>query len=195
MDYYQLRMSTVISELREFVDIVESERKYAPNTATGYRVALGVFEKELNEKESEDLQEFKGHLDPIYQNVYRNNKTKFKATTLEEYKKRIKKVIQDFETYANDPSKMAAWNPARQQPSLNSKKTAQEKSEDLGVINKTQLPEIPERESGSLTRFELPLRPNMKAIILTPSDLTSREVDKILAYVNYLKSISKEENE
>ena len=183
-------MSSIISELRGFIDVAERDRKYAPNTATGHRVALGLFEKELNDKEREDLEEFKNHLEAIYQSVYRNNK-KFKSSTLEEYKKRIRKVIQDFETYGNDPSKMVAWTPSKRKPSNRNK--IQEKTTMEDAEHTASPIETLERESGSLTRFELPLRPNMKAIILTPSDLTSEEVDKILAYINYLKSISEKE--
>jgi len=42
-----------------------------------------------------------------------------------------------------------------------------------------------------MTRFELPLRPDVKAIILTPHDLTLSEAETIQKYIEYLKSISK----
>lgn len=180
-------MDSLITELKDFIGVAERDRKYAPNTATGFRVALGLFEKELNDKERESLQTFKEHLDAIYQSVYRDNRTKFKSSTLEEYKKRVKKILQDFETYGNDPSKMAAWNPARPTKSAAKNKIKQlDKKEPQSLEND----EPQTRETVSLTRFELPLRANVKAIILTPSDLTSEEADKIRAYIDYLKSVS-----
>lgn len=182
-------MDSVVIELKDFINIAERDRKYASSTATGYRVALGLFEKELNDKERESLQTFKEHLEEIYQNVYRNNKTKFKSNTLEEYKKRVKKMIQDFENYGNDPSKMAAWTPAR--PNLSTNNKTKKTNNDLSISPEDDSSQI--RESISLTRFELPLRANVKAIILTPSDLTSSEADKIRAYIDYLKSVSKKD--
>ena len=108
---------------------------------------------------------------------------------MKEYKKRIRKVIQDFETYGNDPSKMVAWTPSKRKPSNRNK--IQEKTTMEDAEHTASPIETLERESGSLTRFELPLRPNMKAIILTPSDLTSEEVDKILSAIDKGNMLSK----
>lgn len=180
---YIIAMDIVINELKDFINTAERDRKYASNTATGYRVALGLFEKELNEKERESLQTLKENLDAIYQNVYRSNKTKFKSKSLEDYKNRVRKVIRDFEAFGNDPSKMASWNPSKPKSTGTSKAKIDNQSE-LPQLNKTE--ELP----VALTRFELPLRSNVKAIILTPSDLTVEEADKIRAYIDYLKSVS-----
>ena len=42
----------------------------------------------------------------------------------------------------------------------------------------------------AMTRFELPLRAGIKAIVLTPSDLTLTEALKLRAYVSLLETLA-----
>jgi len=103
----------MIIDLKNFIDIAEKDRKYVPNTATGFRNALNIFETELNEQEKESLPKLKENIDAIYMNVYRKNQKELTSKTLLEYKRRIMKLIKDYEQYGNDPNKMAAWAPAQ----------------------------------------------------------------------------------
>lgn len=43
------------------------------------------------------------------------------------------------------------------------------------------------------SRFELPLRPGIKAIILVPIDISKREVEIIRKYIDFLDTIATED--
>src|SRR5436190_18879610 len=102
---------SVIQNLIDFVNVAERNRKYAENSAIGFRAALRIFEPELNEQEKESLETFRQNIDQISQSVHRKNKDKISTSTIGIYKKRIQKIVSDYDKYANDASKMASWNP------------------------------------------------------------------------------------
>lgn len=176
-------MSTVLKTLLEFIDTAEKNRKYPEGTADGRRAALRLFEPELNDEERESLDTFKAHLDQIYQNIFNKNKTKMKAESWETYKNRLNNLISDYEKYGIDPSKMANWSRAVRKVSTKGKTKTEEKEEQ-------PTKEIERYKEIDMSRFELPLRSGVKAIILVPSDITKEEVDKIRKYIDFLENIS-----
>jgi len=184
----------ILTELRQFISSAERERKYPPNTATGFRAALSMFEPELNEQEKESLQIFKEHVDDIYMSVYRKNKV-FNSKTLLEYKRRILRLMTDYEQYGTDPNKMASWTPARRISKKAIKKSSGEKPSASNAPNtekdeESNTPIVPVVPSVTMNRFEITLRPNIRAIILTPADLKSEEAIKIKKYIEYLESVA-----
>jgi hypothetical protein len=176
----------MIDDLKRFTDVAEKNRKYAPNTATGIRVALGLFEAELNDQEKESLQTFKENLDAIYNSVYRKNQTSLSSNTIAEYKRRILRVIDDYEKYGVDPTKMSTWTPVQR------KAVTKVKKNNETVIPQREDEKPVQESSGTMTmnRFELNLRPGIKAIILTPSDLKLEEAKRIKKYIEYLEEVS-----
>lgn len=176
-------MSNVIETLIEFIETAKKNRKYPSGTAIGRRAALKLFEPELNDEERESLDTFKSHLDNIYQNVYNKNKAKMTAESWVTYKNRLKALISDYEKHGTDPTKMANWNRTVRKTS-GKNKVNPEKNTHLIPSGVEKYKEV------DMSRFELPLRAGVKAIILVPSDLTKNEVDKIRKYVDFLESIS-----
>lgn len=172
---------TVIEDLKNFIKRAEKNRKYAPNTASGLRVGLSYFEKELNEDEAASLDNFKSHFDEIYVTVARNNQDKLSASSLDAYKRRVKGLLDDYEKYATDTAKFLNWNPVRKtiiHTGSKAKKLKQNINEEL------QTEWL--KEQGALNRFELILRPDAKAVFLTPPNLTSQDIKKIKGYIDYL---------
>jgi len=184
-------MNNNFQSLFDFVDAAEKNRKYGSNTATGLRVALHLFEPELNDQERESIETFKNNLTEIYQNVYSTNSknNKLTAASLEIYRRRITSLIKDYETYAHDPAKMATWTRVIRLRGSRSKKKNENGSTN-SLSGERNIPSTTELSTG-ITRFELLLRPNIKAIILTPSDLTVEEARKIKGYITYLESTAK----
>ncbi len=180
-------MSSVTKELLDFIDTAERNRKYPGGTAAGRRSALRLFEVELNDEEKESLDTFKKNLDQIYQNVFNKNKSNMSAGSLATYKMRLESLIKDYEKYGQDPTKLANWN----RPVRKYKKAPLEK-EVRDLIPATEpKPEVLPIEKGSdFSRFELPLRPGIKAIIIVPSDISKSEVEKLRGYINFLDSIA-----
>lgn len=183
-------MSSVINQLFDFINTAEKNRKYPQGTALGRRAALKLFEAELNEGEKESLGTLKANLEQIYQNVFNKNKSKMNAESLVTYKKRLEKLIEDYEAYGIDPTKLANWNRATRKVRINTTQSNNQKVKE----------QIPNSSSASgkeieLSRFELPLRPNVKAIIIVPSDIKKSEVEKVRKYIEFLESISNPDSE
>lgn len=183
-------MSTTIQSLTEFITAAQKSRKYPDNTAGAMRSSLRLFEPELTEEEKESLDTFKGHLDQISQSVFNKNKSKMSAVSLETYKRRINVLLRDYELYGTDPSKMASWNREVRTRNSNKSKLASPKNKMEQEAGETG-GERSLDQGSTMTRFEISLRPDVKAIILTPSDMTIDEVGKIKGYVEYLEACVK----
>lgn len=180
-------MSSVTKELLDFIDTAERNRKYPVGTAAGRRSALRLFEVELNDEEKESLDTFKKNLDQIYQNVFNKNKSNMIAGSLATYKMRLLSLIKDYEKYGQDPTKLANWNrPVRR---YNKASSEQEPKRSNPTAKPKQEVLLPEKGSD-FSRFELPLRPGIKAIIIVPSDISKSEVEKLRSYINFLDSIA-----
>ena len=102
--------TTKFEVLYDFINRAVKSRKYVESNASGLRVALKLFEAELNEEELNSLDVFKKNIEQIYQNVFSKNKN-FSAGSLATYKSRILKVLADYEKYGLDATKMANWSP------------------------------------------------------------------------------------
>jgi soluble cytochrome b562 len=122
-----------IQDLYDFVDRAIKSRKYPDNTGMALKSALKLFEAGLNEEEKNSVVEFKKNLDQIYQSVFSKNKN-FSATSLATYKSRVTKVLNDFEKYGTDPTKMANWSP-----------------KIITRAKKSSMPEVERKESDSHT--------------------------------------------
>lgn len=180
----------LIEDLNSFITRAEKSRKYAPNSATGIKVALGYFEKELNEEEQNSIDKFRDNFNAIYQSVIRKNQDKLSPGSLEVYKRRVWGLLKDFEEYANDPAKFVGWNPIRRV--VVKKKNNPEKGDsNLGEkSNFEQDNNLPSTLEG-LSKSEIPLRPGVKAVILVPNDLIPDDVEKIKLFIDYLSSLAK----
>lgn len=178
-------MSTTLQSLEDFIGAAEKSRKYPANTAGAFKSALRLYEPELTDEEKESLDTVKEHLDQISQSVYNKNKSKMSVASLETYKRRLRALLIDYEKYGTDPSKMASWNRVprvrRSNKSLKSNGQTTTEQENIEVSN-----ERPLEQNSKVIRFEISLRPDAKAIILTPSDMTADEVNKIKGYIEYL---------
>jgi len=180
-------MNTTTKTLLDFIDIAEKNREYPQGTALGRRAAVRLFDAELNGSERESLDTFKSYLDQIYQNVFNKNKSKMRAESLLTYKNRISALISDYEKYGTDPTKMASWDrPVRKRSARDNGKT-ENKTYGQDADPKQELESY---KTIDMSRFELPLRAGVKAIILVPSNITKVEVIKIRKYIDFLESIA-----
>lgn len=177
-------MSTVIKNLEEFIETAKHNRKYPYGTAVGRKAALKLFEPELNAEERESLDTLKSNVEKIYQSLYNKNKSKMTAESWVTYKNRFISLISDYEKYGLEPSKMANWNRPIRKIALKDEKIKTNTESQVGS------PFTEKYKDVDMSRFELPLRPGVKAIILVPSDLTKEEVGKVRKYVDFLDSIA-----
>lgn len=169
-----------INNLKDFIIAAENSRKYSANTGSSYRTALKYFEAELKEDEKESLELFQQHFDAIYQNVYNKYKTKMSSASLEIYKRRVRNLIEDFNKYGSDPAKLSSW-------SRLTRVHKPRKQKEHKLEQSFQSQEVDD-ESVPMAKFELPLRINAKATIITPTDMTRSEAKKLKNYIEYLES-------
>ncbi len=106
------------------------------------------------------------------------------VASLETYKNRFIALIKEYEKYGVNPTMMASWNRTIRKVSIKSDKTKSNSAPANLEIKENDYKEI------EMSRFELPLRPGVKAIILVPSDVTKDEVDKVRKYIDFLDSIA-----
>jgi ribosomal protein S20 len=122
-------------ELYNFIDRAVKSRKYPENTGIALKTGLKLFEKELNEEEKASIDEFKKNLNQISNSIF--SKGKFNAASLATYKSRIIKVINDYEKYGKDATKMANWSPkviVRPKRQLPKDETQKSNSGQAGII-------------------------------------------------------------
>lgn len=171
--------------LNEFIETATRNRKYPASTAQGLRAAVKLFGNELNDDELNSLDKVKSNLDQIYQSVFLKNKNNFTASSLQTYHSRFLKVINDYEKYGTDPTKMANWNPKiivrepkKKQADQNT--TANQSNQSPNETSGTE--PIPE----NMHRLELALRPDVKFVIIVPQDLKSAEAATLNAIMTSL---------
>ena len=94
--------------LYDFIDFAKANRKYPENTANNLKSALKIFEKELNPEELKSINMVADSVEEIFRSVAIANKDK-SIISLNTYKARLLKVINDYKRYGTDPSKIQKW--------------------------------------------------------------------------------------
>src|SRR5579859_3509804 len=96
----------IITDLISFINLAEHNRKYSSNTAFGYKAALKRFAEVLNEDEGNSLQLVEDHFPQIVNSFYNKHGGEVTAASMDVYKKRVKKVIQDYKKWGTN---LADW--------------------------------------------------------------------------------------
>ena len=94
--------------LYDFIDFAKANRKYPESTANNLKSALKIFEKELNPEELKSINMIEDSIEEIFRSVAIANKDK-SIISLNTYKARLLKVINDYKRYGADPSKIQKW--------------------------------------------------------------------------------------
>lgn len=179
-------METTVNTLMNFIQTAERSRKYPSNTADAFRVAIRLFEKDLNDEERASIDVLSDHLDQIYSSVVNHNSTKFSLGSLETYKKRIQRVLREYSLYGKDATKMTNWKPKMRV--FTKKKKQEEQSEESRRAETKETPFAPmttgDLSDSKLSKYEIQLRSDTKALIIIPFDLSTDEADKLKLYID-----------
>jgi len=98
-----------LQKLYEFIDLAEKNRKYPANTAHGRRAALNLFDTVLTQDEKESLTLIQERMKEIYLSLISKHKDVFSMASLNTYKGRFLKVIEDYKRYGVNPDNMVHW--------------------------------------------------------------------------------------
>lgn len=169
------QIGRVVTELPEFIDAAEHMGNYPTNTAGGFKAALRLVSSVLTDEEASSLDTFRRHLEPIFQRVFNKNKSRVSAVSLKVYRGRINTVLSDYEQYGRDPQAMASWK--RKGRAMMPRRSSQH-TETKHRVEEGEQGELVQG-GPAMNRHELSLRPNAKAILLIPSDLTKAESVRI----------------
>lgn len=167
--------------LYEFIDRAVKSRNYPENTANGLKSALRLFEEELEEEEKGSLEKVKSNINQIYRDVYNKHGDRFSSASLETYKSRILKVLGDYEKYGKDPVKMSSW-PRR--VVVRNKRDQQLKNHPNELA--TPAEKILPGSTPDTHKIDLALRPDAKAIIIVPRDMSKEECARIKGLLDSL---------
>jgi len=171
------------NDLYDFIDFAQGNRKYPVNTANGLKSALKVFEKELNLDELNSIGLIEDNIDEIFINTVTNNKDK-NIGSLNTYKARLLKVINDYQRYGIDPSKMQSWSVSHKNTNHKlAKKDIPDKKKDYAQISLSDHTNTP---VDNVHKIELALRPNFKSLILIPRDISISEAKTIKTIIDSL---------
>lgn len=160
-------------DIYDFIDRAVKNRNYPSNTALGLKAALRLFEEEINDEERASHDKFKTNIDKIYKNISIKNKN-VTASSLSTYKSRVMKVLNDFEKYGIDPTKMANWST---KITVRPKKVTNKVSSQDTPLHDNLLSVSAPSHSNNVHRIELSLRPDTKFVILVPMDIKKSECD------------------
>lgn len=186
--------SNVVGILLNFVSAAEKSRKYLKSTAYNIKSALKLIEPTLTDEEKTSLDLIEKNINQIFHSYYQKNQTELSAGSLETYKSRVKKVIEEYKKHGTNPSAMANWNPTlkTRKHQLNRIKNSSETTpKEIEPVQSTPLNQKP-LNYENMDKFELNVRDNAKILILTPTDINKSEVKKMRGYIDYLDTIAKE---
>lgn len=172
------------TNLYNFIDIAKGNRKYPENTANNLKSALKIFEKELNPEELKSISMVEDSIEEIFRSVAIANKNK-SIISLNTYKARLLKVINDYKRYGADPSKIQKWT-IRPRGQVKEKKSTpllieKDKTDKNNIILSDCIPSPVENTH----RVELSLE-NGKAIIFMPKNTSVKEIKMIKALLDSL---------
>ncbi|OHA65496.1 MAG: hypothetical protein A2672_00480 [Candidatus Wildermuthbacteria bacterium RIFCSPHIGHO2_01_FULL_49_22b] len=172
-----------ITSLYEFVDSAQKSRKYPPSTAHSYKVALRLFDEQLNAEEKKSVELFKENLDQLAQLVFTKNKTRLSAGSLAAYKWRVNKLISDYEKYGTDPAKMNSWSRkiVTRMPKIKTEQNVKQQPNEVSPDDNFSI-----QQTGNLHKFELALRADksVKFVVVVPNDITKQEAATITSILN-----------
>lgn len=169
-----------LKALYDFVNAAEKSRKYAKNTAAGMKAAIGLYEQVLSGEEKESLEMFQTRFDAITQEMFNKNATEKTAGTLDTYRKRVHKVISEYFKYGKDRSKFVNWEPIRRRSTPKGKKRGE--TENVEIERELNTKTL----QGENDTHRISLENDRTVIIMTPKDITRKEVIRIEGYLKYL---------
>lgn len=151
------------------MDLAEKNRKYPANTAHGRRAALKLFDTVLNADERESLDLIQERIGEIYLSLISKHKDSFSIQSLNTYKGRFLKVIQDYRRYGVKPESITTWDAKPRQYIQRQKDDPKDVS-----FHSLSLP-----IHRAVHKLDIALENGETASIETPADITSRDIARL----------------
>lgn len=161
--------------LYNFLEFAKNNKRYAESVANNIKSALKIFEKELTIQEADSIELAKNNIDEIFLGVVGHNKEK-SIGSLNAYKARVIRVMDDYQKYGKNPSKIQTWEP-KQKKSTSLSNIKDKKDKSLSFSTHTHV--------NNINKIELSLENGIATIIL-PVKISKKEALTIKGIVDAL---------
>ncbi len=188
-----------IEQLHDFIKRAERNYKYKPNTAAALGGGVKLFGTVLTDEEVAQSSFPIDKLDEITERIHVKFGDRYSVDSLETYKSRMKRVVNDYAKYGADAKSMASWNPLAKQrkraAKSNGGKTATAAEPNGAPINPVASlvndSDPKPVELPGLQDIRLPLADNRSVVIYYPMDLSETEAEKIGTVLKGIAALSK----
>ncbi len=163
------------NKLYEFVDLAQKNRKYPANTAHGKRAALKLFDTVVHMDERHSLKLTEERIDEIYLSLIGKYKDTFSMKSLNTYKGRFLKVIQDYKRYGAEPGAIVHWDAKHRKYTV---KNVKDTEKDTSLHN------LSFPINKGVHKLQIALERNQTATIEVPIRITEQDattIQKIIA--------------
>lgn len=166
--------------LQTFIDRAEKMGKYPANSAGALKSTIKIASSLISDEEPRTLEYLRDHADEIFARSSAHS-----GPSIQSYIGRMKRLIEDYQTYGSPPSAMLNWKTT---PRIISRKPrAANKPEPEGEDE-----EAPRSAGTSNTNvLSLALRENVKVRLDLPPDLTAEEAERICTLIKSLAGFGK----
>jgi len=158
--------------LYNFLEFSKNNKKYTDPVANNIKSALKIFEHELTEEEAGSIDLAQQNIEEIFLGVVGHNKQKSIAS-LNAYKARVIRVMQDYQKYGKNPSKIQTWEPKER------------KSTPLLIVKDKKDKDLSLPIDTLVNKIELSLK-NGVAQISIPTNISQSDAKKIKNIIDAL---------
>ena len=172
------------TNLYAFLEFAKNNRKYPESTANNLKSSLKIFEKALNEDELDSVELVSERIEEIFVSVINQNKDK-SITSLNTYKARLQRVLDDYKKYGADPSKLQNWHTNSQLSTrvLNTK----DKQDKISDKPLSDLSSPLHRGVDNVHKLELSLPSSKeKFVLLIPNTITKSDAQILKSLIESL---------
>jgi len=173
-----------IERLREFIKKAEKLGKYPRNSATTMVAALNVVEAGLVDDEPDTPEYLTEHLEEIFNRQLQ--RLNLSEGSLQAYMTRVRRVVNDFQTYGQDPKMLLAWRPKIVQRSTKVRNGSSQIIEDMtrGSQDVLTSKTVTGSKNTNLRSLVWSLRPDLSIQIQLPSDLNKGDVVRLKKHLD-----------
>ncbi|MDO8530058.1 MAG: hypothetical protein Q7S10_01445 [bacterium] len=158
------------NKLYEFVNLAEKNRKYPANTAHGKRAALKLFDTVVTMDERDSLELIEERMGEIYLNLISKHKDSFSIKSLNTYKGRLLKVIQDYKRYGKKPEAIAQWEAKHRKYTV---RNIKDEPKDTSLHN------LSFTLHKGVHKFQIALESGQVCDIEVPPEITAKDATRI----------------
>ncbi len=168
-----------LQKIYDFVDLAEKNRKYPANTAHGRRAALKLFDTVLTEDERDSVTLIRERMNEIYLNLISKHKESFSIKSLNTYKGRFLKLLEEYEKYGLSPDGIVHWEAKERKYTV---KNMKDTIKDVSFHNLS----FPIHKG--VHKFQVALEHGDVCNIELPADVTSQDIATIKKIIDSLKN-------